>query len=79
LITDNEKLVLFAEDINQAKTYIFSCIRGKDGWSIQQNHDYNLETLRIEKAGGDTSKRKILIMYFGTTIGGTQHVDRVSF
>jgi len=27
-----------------------------------------METLRIEKAGGDISKRKIFLMYFGTTI-----------
>ena len=68
--------MLFAEDINQAKINIFTFIRGKDGWSIEEKHAYNLETVRIEKAGGDTSKRKILMMYFGTTI---QYVDRVSF
>jgi len=76
LIINNEKLVLFAEDINQAKTNIFTCIRGKDGWSIKEKHAYNLETLRIEKAGGDTSKRKIFLMYFGTTF---RHVNMVSF
>jgi len=48
LITNNEKLVMFAEDINQAKTNIFTCIRGKDGWSIKEKHTHNLKTLRIE-------------------------------
>jgi len=76
LITNNEKLVLFAEDINQAKTHIFTCIRGLDGWSIEEKLAHNLETLRIDKAGGDTSKRKIFLMYFGTTY---RHVDMVSF
>ena len=59
--------MLFAEDINQTKTNIFTCIRVKVGWSIKEKHDYNLETLRIHQAGGDTSKRKIFSMYFGTT------------
>jgi len=76
LITNNEKLVLFAEDINQAKTHIFTCIRGQDGWSIKEKHAYNLETLRIGKAGGDISKRKLFMMYFGTTF---RHVNMVSF
>jgi len=70
LITDNEKLVLFAEDINQTTTHIFTCIRGKDGWSIKEKYDYNLETLLINKVGGDTSKRKRIMscMVNGTKV-----------
>jgi len=69
-------LVLFTEDINRDTSHIFTCIRDKDGWSIQEKHDYNMETLRIEKAGGDISKRKIFKMYFGTTC---RDVEDVSF
>jgi len=54
---------------------IFSSMRRKDGLSVQEKHAYNMETLRIEKAGGDISKRKLFILYFGTTI---RHVDMVS-
>jgi len=75
-ITDHQKLVLFTEDIARATSHIFTCIRDKDGWSIEEKHDYNMETLRIEKAGGDISKRKIFKMYFGTTV---RDVKRVSF
>jgi len=68
-------MVLFAEDINQAQTNIFTSIRDKDGWSIKEKFAYNLETLRIHQAGGDTSKRTIFLMYFGTTY---RHVKQVS-
>jgi len=68
-------MVLLAEDINQAQTHIFTCIRDKDGWSIEDKLDYNLETLRIEQAGGDTSGRTLFAMYFGTTY---RHEKQVS-
>jgi len=64
------------EDIQLATSHIFTCIRDKDGWTIQEKHDYNMETLRIEKAGGDISKRKIFMDYFGTTV---RDVEDVSF
>jgi len=67
-ITDNIKLVLSAEDINEAKTHIFTCLRGKNGLSMQQKHDYNLETVRIFKAGGDISQRHMYMMYLSTTV-----------
>jgi len=76
LITDNEKLVLFAEDVNQAKTHIFTGIRGLDGLSIEEKLAHNLDTVRLHKAGGDTSKRKMYMMYFGTTF---RHWETVSF
>jgi len=60
--------VLFTVDIERATSHIFTCIHDKDGWSIKEKHDYNKETLRIEKTGGDVSKRKIFKMYFGTTV-----------
>jgi len=60
-------MVLLAEDIIQAQTHIFTCIFDKDGWSIKDKFAYNLETLRIDRAGGDTSGRKRFCMYFGTT------------
>jgi len=61
-------LVLFAEDIDKAKTEIFTGMRDKDGWTVEGKHAYNLETVRIEKAGGDISQRKLYMMYFGTGV-----------
>jgi len=75
LITNNEKFVLLADDINKTKTIIFTCMRGKDCLTITEKYAYNLETLRIRHAGGDTSQRKIYMLYFGTTL---QRVDQVS-
>jgi len=66
----------FAEDINKAKTHIFTSMRGKDGLTVQEKHAYNMETLRIRKAGGDNSKRKLFMLYFSTTF---RNVDLVSF
>jgi len=68
--------VLFTVDIERATSHIFTCIRDKDGWSIKEKYDYNMETLRMEKAGGDISKRKIFKMYFGATV---RDVEDVSF
>jgi len=61
--------------ISRATSHIFTCIRDKDGWSIKEKHDYKMETLRIEKAGGDISKRKIFKMYFGTTVVDVKDVS----
>ena len=76
MTTDHQKLVYFTEDIQRATSHIVTCIRDKDGWSINEKHDYNMETLYIEKAGGDISKRKFFKMYFGTTV---RDVEDVSF
>ena len=51
-------------------------LRYKHTWGLTPRYAYNLETLRIEKAGGDISKRKLFMMYFGTTF---RHVNMVSF
>ena len=67
--------MLFTGDIQRATSHIFTCIRDKDGWSINDKHDYNMETLRIEKAGGDISQRKIFMDYFGTTVRGVEDVS----
>jgi len=42
-------------------------VRDKDGWSIQDKHLYNLETMRIHREGGDTFQRRLYMLYFGTT------------
>jgi len=34
-----------------------------------------METLRIEKTGGDISKRKIYMDYFGTTVRAVEDVS----
>jgi len=75
LITNNEKFVLLAEDIDKAKTIIFTSMRGKDGLTIKEKYAYNLETLRLRHAGGDISQRKIYMLCFGTT---HQPVHKVS-
>ena len=60
-------MVMMTEDINQAAAHIFSNILDADGWSIEDKFDYNIETLRIHREGGDTSERWLFMLYFGTT------------
>ena len=60
-------MVMMTEQINQVGAHIFSNVRDKDGRSIEDKHRYNLETIRIRKAGGDTFKRWLFLLYFGTT------------
>jgi len=48
---------MMAEEVNQAGAHIFTHVRDKDGWSIEEKHLYNLETMRLHREGGDTFKR----------------------
>jgi len=66
---------LTAEEINQTAAHIFSHMRDKDGWSIEDKHLYNLETIRIRQEGGDTSKRLLLMSYLGTTYREKEEVN----
>jgi len=66
LITINEKFELHAEDIEKLKT-VFLYMRTEDGLTIQETHTYNKETVRIHSMGGDISKHKMYMQYFGTT------------
>jgi len=59
---------MMAAQITQTWKHIFSSVRDKDGRSIEDKHLYNLDTIRIRRQGGDTSKRWIFMLYFGTTI-----------
>jgi len=68
-------MVMMAEDINQAGAHIFTNMRDKGGWSIEEKFAYNMETLRIHREGGDTSKRWLFMMYFGTTYRRWQQVS----
>jgi len=60
-------MVMMAEEIIQTAAHIFSNVRDKTGRSIEDKHRYNLETLRIRQEGGDTFKRWLFLLYFGTT------------
>ena len=60
-------MVMMAEQIIQTAAHIFSHVRDQDGRSIEDKHLYNLETIRIRKEGGDTFKRWLFMLYFGTT------------
>jgi len=68
-------MVLMADDINRARTNIFTCMRDKGGRSIQEKLTYNMQTLCIQQAGGDYSKRFLFSMYFGTTYRRWQDVS----
>jgi len=68
-------MVMMTEDINQAGAHIFTNMRDKAGWSIEEKHAYNMETLHIHREGGDTSKRWLFMMYFGTTYRRWQAVS----
>ena len=61
-------IVMTAEKIIQTTAHIFSNKRDKQGRSIEDKHRYNLETLRIRREGGDTFKRLLFLLYFGTTM-----------
>jgi len=60
-------MVMMTEEINQAGAHIFTHVRDKDGWSIEDKHHYNVETMRIHREGGDTFERWLFMLYFGTT------------
>jgi len=59
---------MMAEQITQTAANIFSHMRDKEGKSIEDKHLYNLDTIRIRRERGDTSKRRLFMSYFGTTI-----------
>ena len=65
-ITNNEKFVLQADDIEKVKTGVLA-MRMEDGLTIHEMIAYNKETVRIALMGGDISKRKMYMQYFGTT------------
>ena len=68
-------MVMMADDINQAQVNIFTNMRDKGTWSFKEKFAYNMETLRIHRAGGHTSKRFLFMMYFGTTYRRWQDVN----
>jgi len=67
--------VVMTEQITQTWEHIFRHERDKDGWSIEDKHLYNLDTIRIRQEGGDTSKRWLFMSYFGTTIRMKEEVS----
>ena len=68
-------MVVMTEEIIQTAANIFINVRDKDGRSIEDNHLYNLDTIRIRRKRGDTSKRRLFMSYFGTTIRRTKQVS----
>ena len=68
-------MVMMAEEITQTAANIFSHMRNKDGKSIEDKHLYNLETIRIRRQRGDTSKRRIFMSYLGTTFRKKEKVS----
>ena len=68
-------MVVMTGEIIQTAANIFSNVRDKDDRSIEDNHLYNLDTIRIRRKRGDTSKRRLFMSYFGTTIRRTKQVS----
>jgi len=68
-------MVMMAEEITQTAANIFNHMRDKDGKSIEDKHLYNLDTIRIRRQRGDTSKRRIFMSYLGTTFRKKEKVN----
>jgi len=68
-------MVMMTAQVTQTWEHIFRHDRDKDGWSIEDKHLYNLDTIRIRREGGDTSKRWLFMSYFGTTIRMKEEVS----
>ena len=66
--------MLLADDLEKVKTVLLSMCM-EDGLTIQEMHAYNKETVRIYSMGGDISKRKMYMQYFGTTLRQLKQVS----
>jgi len=66
---------VITEEIVQTAAHIFSNVRDKGGRSIEDKHRYNLDTIRIRRERGDTSKRRLFMSYLGTTFRKKEEVS----
>ena len=61
-------MVMMTAQITKTWEDIFNHKRDKADMTIEDKYLYNLDTIRIRREGGDTSKRWLYMSYFGTTI-----------